>query len=87
VAEVDLLLELKGRLLPIEVKLSGAPVVGRGLVEWMKDLSLRAGFVIHGGSSAFSLGRGVFALPASLLSQPERLCEALLAPERYMRSA
>jgi predicted AAA+ superfamily ATPase len=86
-AEVDLLLELKGRLLPIEVKLSGAPVVGRGLVECMKDLSLRAGFVIHGGSSAFSLGRGVFALPASLLSQPERLCEALLTPERYMRSA
>lgn len=84
-AEVDLLLELKARLLPIEVKLSGAPVAGRGLVECMKDLSLRAGFVVHGGDAAFPLGRQVFALPASLLSQPARLREALLTPERHLR--
>lgn len=56
-AEVDLLLELEGRLLPIEIKLSGAPVPGRGLVECMRDLSLRARFVIHGGHAAFPLGR------------------------------
>jgi hypothetical protein len=86
-AEVDLLLELKGRLLPIEIKLSGAPVVERGLAECMKDLSLRAGFVIHGGASGFPLGRGVIALPATVLAEPERLREALLRPERYLRGA
>jgi predicted AAA+ superfamily ATPase len=86
-AEVDLLLEMRGRLLPIEIKLSGAPAVGRGLLECMKDLSLDTGFVVHGGASAFSLGRRVFALPASVLASPEHLREALLRPERYLRRA
>lgn len=84
-AEVDLLLEMRGRLLPIEIKLSGSPAVGRGLLECMKDLSLDAGFVVHGGEAAFPLGRRVFALPASIVAWPERLREALLHPERYLR--
>ena len=86
-AEVDLVLEMRGRILPIEVKLSGAPTAGRGLLECMKDLSLAAGFVIHGGEAAFPLGRKVFALPASVLARPERLKEALLRPERFLRRA
>jgi hypothetical protein len=86
-AEVDLLLELRGRLLPIEVKLSGAPVPGRGLLECMEDLSLPTGFVIHGGAAAFPLGRQVFALPASLLSQPTRLLQALITPRHRLRRA
>lgn len=84
-AEVDLLVEMRGRLLPIEIKLSGAPAVGRGLLECMKDLSLDAGFVVHGGEAAFPLGRRVFAMPASVLARPERLREALLQPERHLR--
>lgn len=84
-AEVDLVLEMQGRLLPIEVKLSSAPAVGRGLLECMKDLSLSAGFVVHGGDAAFPLGHRVFALPASILASPERLLEALLQPERHLR--
>jgi hypothetical protein len=43
--------------------------------------------VIHGGNAAFPLGRRLFALPASLVSQPERLREALLNPERHLRRA
>jgi len=84
-AEVDLLLEMRGRLLPIDVKLSSAPAVGRGLLECMKDLSLDAGFVVHRGDAGFPLGRRVFALPAAILVSPERLLEALLRPERYVR--
>jgi predicted AAA+ superfamily ATPase len=86
-AEVDLLLEIRGRLIPIEIKLSGAPTVSRGLIECMKDLSLRAGIVLHGGESAFPLGRRVYAVPASVFSRPERLHEALLQPERHIRRA
>jgi predicted AAA+ superfamily ATPase len=38
-AEVDLLLRLGPRVVPIEVKLGGPPRPGRGLVECMKDRS------------------------------------------------
>jgi predicted AAA+ superfamily ATPase len=85
-AEVDLLLEMRGRLLPIEIKLSGAPTVGRGLLECMKDLSIGSGFVVHGGVDAYPLERRVFALPASLLAEPIRLREALLHPARFVRN-
>jgi hypothetical protein len=77
-AEVDLILEVGGRVVPVEVKLSGAPSASRGLVECMKDLSCPRGFVIHGGDDSFPLGRGVLALPARLLARPERLRRALL---------
>jgi uncharacterized protein len=76
-AEVDLLLETGRSLVPIEVKLSGAPGVPRGLLECMKDLSCRRGFVLHGGEEEYPMGHGVRALPASLVSRPERLREVL----------
>lgn len=84
-AEVDLILEMGTKVVPIEVKLSGAPSVSRGLVEFMKDLSCPAGFVIHGGEESFPLGRGVRALPAGLLAHPDRFRDALLRPQRRAR--
>jgi hypothetical protein len=75
-AEVDLILESGARRVAVEVKLSGSPVVSRGLHECLKDLSC-PGFVIHGGKEAFPMGRSVRALPARLLTQPERLRAAL----------
>lgn len=79
-AEVDLILEIGTRLVPLEVKLSGSPSVSRGLREAMKDLACRSGFVLHGGSDSFPLGHGVRALPAGLLAHPNRLRDALLRP-------
>jgi predicted AAA+ superfamily ATPase len=81
-AEVDLLLEMRGRILPIEIKMSGEPRTTRGLLECMRDLGLRAGFVMHGGDDAYSLGKGVHALPASLVARPTALRNALRRPGR-----
>jgi len=81
-AEVDLILEMGGTILPIEVKLSGSPVVSRGLLECMKDLSCPLAFVVHGGEDEFPLGQGVRALPARLLATPDRLRDSLLHPRR-----
>ena len=75
----------RGRLLPIEIKLSSAPSAGRGLLECMKDFSLDTGFVVHGGEAAYPLGRWVFALPASITTSPGSLLEALLRPDPYVR--
>lgn len=82
-AEVDLLVEVGGRLHPMEIKL-GAPSIGRGLVECMKDLSLDRGLVWHGGEGSYPLGRGVWALPVSMLANPHALGDALArgAPRR-----
>jgi hypothetical protein len=82
-AEVDLLLEVRGRLVPIEIKLGGVPGRSRGLVECMKDLKLSRGFVIHGGEDAYALAPEVRALPARLLAHPDALREELLGrPKR-----
>lgn len=81
-AEVDLLLEMRGRLVPIEIKMSGEPRATRGLLECMKDLRLRAAFVMHGGGDAYPLCKAVRALPASLVARPAALRDALLRPAR-----
>ncbi len=75
-AEVDLILELGGRRVAVEVKLSSSPAVSRGMHECLKDLSC-PGFVIHGGPGSFPMGRSVQALPAQIVTQPERLRAAL----------
>jgi predicted AAA+ superfamily ATPase len=86
-AEVDLLLDTGRALLPLEVKLSGAPTVSRGLLECMKDLSCPRAFVLHGGEGEYPMGHGVRALPAALVAWPERLRQALsLPPGRRARA-
>lgn len=81
-AEVDLLLEMRGRVIPIEIKLGGEARTGRGLIECVKDLGLKSGFVMHGGADSYPLGRGFWALSIELLAEPETLRDILLDPEQ-----
>ncbi|MBX7186699.1 MAG: ATP-binding protein [Vicinamibacteria bacterium] len=76
-AEVDLILEVGGRRVAIEIKLSGSPSISRGMHECLKDLSC-PGFIVHGGRDEFAMGDSVRALPAHLAATPERLRKALL---------
>jgi predicted AAA+ superfamily ATPase len=83
-AEVDLILSFRGRVVPAEIKLGPEARPSRGLLECMSDLGVRSGFVIHGGVSAHPLGKGVWAIPASLVAEPERLSGALQSPRRAL---
>lgn len=57
--EIDLLLRVRGRLIPIEVKLGlGAPEVS-GLQRGMAELGLSRGFVVYAGTGAREIRRGV----------------------------
>ena len=64
-AEVDLLIESGGELLPVEVKHASA--VSRydiaGLTQAMRDLNLARGFVIYRGTEQRKLAANVWALP------------------------
>ena len=84
-AEVDLLLEWRGGLTPVEIKMSGAPRPTRGLLHCMSDLKAPSGFVVHSGADFYPLGQSVWALPADLLSRPETLARALLRPATHHR--
>lgn len=70
-AEVDLVLETQGRLIPIEVKLSATPraAMAAGITAFQKDFGVQAadGFVIHSGQIALPLTPRVLALPFSAL--------------------
>jgi uncharacterized protein len=77
-AEVDLLLTLRGRPVPFEVKLGTTPSVTRGLTECMKDLGIEHGFVLYGGDTSYPLSPNVQALPASLLADPKAFVRAVL---------
>jgi len=74
--EVDLLLNVEARLVPIEIKLHSAPTSrdAEGLHRCMMDLKLKHGFLIYPGKEAYSLGEGITALPAEkILSSPREL--------------
>lgn len=61
-AEVDLLLRLKGKLVPIEVKLGlGVPSL-RGLEACMADLELSHGYVVYAGTSRVQLRKTIHML-------------------------
>ena len=66
-AEVDVLVETEGRLVPIEVKLSAtpSPSMARGIEVFRKDLGRRAakGYVVHPGDIQLPLGPDAMALP------------------------
>lgn len=66
-SEVDFVVESGGKLIPIEVKLSGTPRVAMasGIRAFCKDLGARAtaGYVIHPGDVRLPLGAHVTALP------------------------
>ncbi len=77
-AEVDLLLDVRGRLLPIEIKLGHEPHLTRALLQCCADLALPRGFVFHSGPTSFPLSASVEALSATLLHRPEQLVATLL---------
>lgn len=66
-AEVDLLLSIDSHLVPIEFKLHSAPSppMARGLIECMKDLNLKRGFILNPGTQRYSLGHGIEVIPAN----------------------
>lgn len=70
-SEVDLIVEARGKLIPLEVKLSATPrpEMRRGISDFRKDYGDRAeaGYVIHPGESILPLGEGTLALPFSML--------------------
>jgi hypothetical protein len=65
--EVDILVETRARLTPIEVKLSATPRPGMATAihAFQRDLSDKAaaGYVVHTGDARLPLGAGVTALP------------------------
>jgi hypothetical protein len=65
--EVDILVEVDGHIVPIEVKLSATPrpAMAKGIVALRADLGERAlpGYVVHPGDIRFPLAPGVIALP------------------------
>ena len=65
--EVDLVVEVGGKLIPIEVKLSATPRPGmtNGIRAFQEDLGDKAGqgFVIHPGDVRLPLAPKVVALP------------------------
>ena len=72
-AEVDLLIETGGRLIPFEIKLHSAPAAADlgGMRQCMADLGMSRGYVVYPGRERYSLGGGVTALAAEeLLARP-----------------
>lgn len=68
-AEVDLIVERAGTVVPVEVKLHTSPVLGdlRGLIQCMADLGCARGYVAHGGEGMWEVGKGILAVPAGAL--------------------
>jgi uncharacterized protein len=66
-AEVDLLLQLRGRLVPIEIKLGVSAPDLRGLESCMRDLGLTRGFVVNRSAEAIPLRKGIVMCPLSEL--------------------
>ena len=70
-AEVDFVIEVNGRVVPIEVKVSSTPkpAMARGIAAFQKDYADRAakGYVIHPGDMHLPLGPEVEAVPFSEL--------------------
>ncbi len=66
-SEVDFVVEVEGRLVPVEVKLSATPrpAMGNPIQRFQKDFGGQAtlGYVVHPGDVRLPLGDGVTALP------------------------
>ena len=66
-AEVDILVEVNGHLVPIEVKLSATPrpAMAKGITILQADLGKKVapGYIVHPGDVRLLLGQGAIALP------------------------
>ncbi len=69
--EVDILVDVGGKLVPLEVKLSATPGPGMAaaIKRWQQDFRETAmpGYVVHTGNVRIPLGAGVVALPFATL--------------------
>lgn len=69
--EVDLLVEVDGKQVPIEVKLSATPHPGMAaaIKRWKQDFheTAMSGYVVHPGDVRIPLGAGILALPFAAL--------------------
>ena len=70
-SEVDFVVEVAGRLIPIEVKLSATPhpSMARSIRNFQRDMgdSVAPGYVVHPGDMQLSLGSRVTSLPFASL--------------------
>jgi predicted AAA+ superfamily ATPase len=74
--EVDLLMDVGGRRVPLEIRLHSAPTPqeAQGLRRCMQDLGLSRGYLIYPGSRNYSLGSNITAVSAnSLLRRPQNV--------------
>lgn len=65
-AEVDLLVESRGKIIPFEIKLHSAPSKNmiKGLHSCMSDLKTKNGYIIYPGEDMYSLGQNISVVPA-----------------------
>ncbi len=73
-AEVDLILEVNGKTIPIEIKLTTSPTKSQtsGLKSFMHDMQLERGYVLFPGTESYSLTEGIYTLPlVDLVQHPE----------------
>jgi uncharacterized protein len=70
-SEVDIIVEISGKLVPIEVKLSATPrpAMAGSIKSFQADFAKRAlsGYIIHPGNVRIPMGGNVTALPFSEL--------------------
>lgn len=68
-AEVDLLIETAGKLIPFEIKLHSSPSknMTKGILTCMKDLNIDKGFILYPGKETYSLGNSIIAFPVNQL--------------------
>lgn len=66
-AELDLMLDIRGRRCGVEVKYSDAPRLSKSMTTAMYDLRLHKMYVVYPGPQRYSLGSGIEALPLSAL--------------------
>ena len=58
--EVDLVLRLRGRLVPIEIKLGVTPPATRGLERCMQDLEAPRGWIVNLSREPLEIARGIW---------------------------
>lgn len=79
-AEVDLLLRLRGELVPIEVKLGRSLPDTRGLQQCMEDLNLKRGFVVGMTQPPLTLAPRVQMLDLATLAKTLKLLPKAASP-------
>ena len=62
-AEIDLIVEHRGRTLAVEIKFSSAPKPARGFWQALQDLGIERAFVVAPLTHRYPLAEGVEVLP------------------------